>query len=112
MTNKLTYRDRFAEVLSHLTHGKCPDWLIDEWLDGENDNLQSWVVDHQVFDDWAMGITIIEACQILAQEPQEGRQQDMDYSRPKYYDLVEENNHLKCMVEHYERATEELNNDA
>lgn len=66
MTNKLTYRDHFAEVLSHLTHGECPDWLIDEWLNGESDNLQSWVVDHKV-SDWAMGITIIEACQILAQ---------------------------------------------
>lgn len=100
---KLTYEERFVKALEALTdpNTTIPTKLVAEWINGESDELQSWAVSNQVFNDWAMGISILDACHILASQPMEGMQDVINYSRPKYRKLLEENEQLKIEIAFY-----------
>jgi len=67
-----TWEFRFVEALRVLCgNAEPPAALVQEWLSGDGDELQGWVVSNCIFS-WAMGASIIDAATTLANEPEEG----------------------------------------
>jgi hypothetical protein len=78
-----TFRVRFLEALTALCKpGEDPsEELVDKWLDPNFDDrheltLQDWMACHTPFE-WAMGIALIEAAQVLAADGVVEGEQDL-----------------------------------
>lgn len=78
------YIDRFVDALGLLCRSKPPKAMCEQWLKGENEELQSWAVSNaRIY--WQMGIGTIEAAQHLADNPEEGEGHEgftSDYAVP------------------------------
>lgn len=65
------YIDRFVSALGLLCRSKPPRELCEQWLSNESEELQSFAVSNaRIY--WMTGIGIIEAAQIMADNPEEG----------------------------------------
>lgn len=66
-----TWIERFTAALALLC-GTAPEpSMIRTWVTHENDDLQSWALNHCSLP-WCMGIAVIEAAEHLADHPEEG----------------------------------------
>ncbi|WP_176016625.1 hypothetical protein [Burkholderia sp. BCC0398] len=77
------YIDRFVGALGLLCRRKPTRELCEQWLNHENDDLQSWAIDNRCIY-WQTGIGAIEAAQHLADNPEEGEGHEgftSDYAR-------------------------------
>lgn len=68
--------ERFEDALTVLAGGVCPDRaLVEAWFDEDDDQshirLQEWAMNNSAAG-WAMGIGIIDAALVLADNPDEG----------------------------------------
>ena len=81
--------DRFAQALTLLC-GEAPDMkLVWAWYGGNEDPsqplLQDWVANKSRLK-WSMGISVLEAAELLADHPEEG----MGHARRGPGDLIHE----------------------
>lgn len=72
------YLQRLGDAIELLCSGhRPPDEMMERWLDSDADDmhLQSFCAEHGPI--WAQGIGIIDAAQVLANQPTEGVDHEM-----------------------------------
>jgi hypothetical protein len=67
------YIDRVVDALALLCGGKAPTReMVVEWEENRSETLQTWAVNNTAVR-WGTGIGTIEAAQVMANTPEEGR---------------------------------------
>lgn len=71
-TSGTTWEHRFQEVLALFSGGrKAPIDMIERWFGSDDEGLQQWVSEHGALG-WHQGIILIEAAELIADNPAEG----------------------------------------
>lgn len=66
-----TRAQRLEQAMSLLCNGVSPSSrMVDDWIAERNDDLQDFACTHGP--SWAQGIAVIDAAQIMADQPTEG----------------------------------------
>jgi hypothetical protein len=72
-TYQTSFMERFMQALTVLCGGvEPPEAMCAAWCCQATEELQEWVLDHEKLE-WASGISIIEAAEMLANSPKEGQ---------------------------------------
>ena len=72
-----TWMERFSQAIAVLCNGRVPPAaLVEKWVENVEDNqltLQDWVFGEGAASlPWAQALVILDAAQILADNPEEG----------------------------------------
>ena len=70
-TMPTTWIQRFKDAIALLCGEVPPDGMAEAWAAHENEGLQSWALNRCPLP-WCMGITVVEAAEHLADQPEEG----------------------------------------
>lgn len=96
----MTYRDRFIGALLEICGvSNVPVDLVDDWINGvdRDDDLQNWVGSYGPA--WCQNIALLDAASVMADQPIDGAQDEIDYDRPNYLDLLDERYQLRQKLE-------------
>lgn len=63
---------RFAEALLCMTGETPPAEMVEGWLSGSSEELQSWVGSRPRVPWWAQSLGVLDAARVLADTPCEG----------------------------------------
>lgn len=66
-----TYKQRFEEAIALLCAKPVPEGMVDTWLNSDSLALQDFAASNGP--SWCQGIVLIEAADLLASEPEEGK---------------------------------------
>lgn len=81
MAFETTYMQRFGDALALLCNGhRPPPEMLVAWLDVNRDDhsLQNFAAVHGP--SWAQGIAVIDAARVLADQPTEGLNHEMEHT--------------------------------
>lgn len=70
-TKKISYAERFSFALELICQAKPPAKMVDEWISGENEELQDWVGSTSC-PWWLQNIGAIDAAHEAAMKPIDG----------------------------------------